>query len=84
MRIFSTKAYKFPHPDQSGSSVTVRARDFAEVPDWVQDTLLFRLATSDGTLTVSETRAQVAQVEKTEAADKANSVAQRAKQKAGE
>ncbi len=84
MRIFSKKAFKFPNPGRSDSAVTVRAREFAVVPDWVKDTLLFRLASQDGDITVLESHAQVAEVEKKEAADKATSVQQRAKQKAGE
>jgi hypothetical protein len=46
MRIFSTKAFAFQGSD--GEVVAVRPLDFAEVPDWVEKSLMWHWALKDG------------------------------------
>jgi hypothetical protein len=85
MRIFARKAFKFLHPNLGEASIIVRAREFADVPDWVEGTLLFRLARQDEDITVMDSPKAVLEAEKTESADKGTSVQQKAaKPKAGE
>lgn len=48
MKIFTKKAFRF---DMSGQkSITTKAMEFKTVPDWVKDTLIFKLASKDGTI----------------------------------
>lgn len=55
MRIYTTKSLKFDHPAGKGTAepVVTRARSFATVPDWVEDSNMFKLASREqDTLTV--------------------------------
>lgn len=72
MRVFSKATLRFDDPDRQQHSVVVRALDVgATLPDWVTKSAMFKLASSDGTLEVIETRAQAADAEK-KAADEPN------------
>lgn len=55
MRIYSNKSLLFINGDER---VKVKNFEITDVPDWVEDTPLFELAKSDGTLTVIESREQ--------------------------
>ncbi|WP_061317448.1 hypothetical protein [Clostridium botulinum] len=55
MRIYSNKALLFINGDERKK---VKNFEMTDVPDWVEDTPLFLLAKSDGTLTVIESREQ--------------------------
>ncbi|EPS56765.1 TPA: hypothetical protein ACXDAY_003470 [Clostridium botulinum] len=55
MRIYSNKSLLFINGDER---VKVKNFEMTDVPDWVEDTPLFELAKSDGTLTVIESREQ--------------------------
>lgn len=48
MKIFSKKTFRFDMKEQK--SVTIKAMEFKNVPDWVKDTLIFKLASKDGTI----------------------------------
>lgn len=61
MRIFSTKAFRFDTPGET--SVSVQARAFATVPDWVQSTRLFQLALQDEAITIVTGAQMAADVE---------------------
>ncbi len=71
MRIFSKQALRFGDPNKEQPSVHVKALAFADVPGWVGELPFFKLAKSDGTITVSETPKEVKAVEKV-AADNEN------------
>lgn len=65
MRILSKHTLRFDDPNGQEPSVTVRAHDlFTDVPNWVQNSTMFKLANSDGTLEVIESRQQESQAEK--------------------
>ncbi|HGG0416099.1 TPA: hypothetical protein ACJFE8_000849 [Clostridium sporogenes] len=55
MRIYSNKSLLFINGDER---VKVKNFEMTNVPDWVEDTPLFLLAKSDGTLTVIESKEQ--------------------------
>ncbi len=50
MRIFTKKAFQFEK--QNVPPVITKAMAFQDVPDWVKDTLLFKLALKDGSVQV--------------------------------
>ena len=82
MRIFAKKALQFDHPASQEPAVVVRAQDFAEVPDWVKQSTMFKLASQSGDVTVTETKQAVKDAEtgnkgKT-AADKAKEAEEKA------
>lgn len=56
MLIFSNKALQFDHPAGQETAVVVRAKDFVEVPDWVKQSTMFKLASQSGDVTVTETK----------------------------
>lgn len=56
MRIFSKVALRFDHPAGQEPAVVVRPQDFADVPDWVADSAMYKLASGDETVTEIETR----------------------------
>ena len=60
MRIFAKKAFRFDHPDgrNAAEPVYAQALSFHDVPDWVEKSRMFQLATLDGDVTVVETKAQ--------------------------
>lgn len=57
MRIFSKKSFQFHHPADQEASVNVQALSFTDVPDWVSDSTMYRLALSEGSIDVVETKA---------------------------
>ncbi|WP_289141543.1 hypothetical protein [uncultured Brevibacillus sp.] len=66
MRIFSKKTLQFDDPNKQEPPVVVRAQDFATVPDWVVKSSMYQLASADGTVSIVETRADVAAIENPE------------------
>lgn len=56
MRIFSKKAFQFDHPAGSAPAVTVQAGSFGDVPDWIADSIMFKLAKQDGDVEVIGSR----------------------------
>ncbi|MCL6442064.1 MAG: hypothetical protein K6T83_01135 [Alicyclobacillus sp.] len=60
-RIFSKVALRFDMPGET--PVVVKAKEFADVPDWVLGSQMFKLASQDGTVTVIESAQQASQVE---------------------
>lgn len=52
MRIFSKKALQFDHPTNAEKPVVVQKDSFADVPDWVQHSTMFQLASSDESVLV--------------------------------
>jgi hypothetical protein len=44
MRIFSRKAFQFDHPAGADTPVVVQMNSFSDVPDWVTDSALYKLA----------------------------------------
>ncbi|MCM3141665.1 hypothetical protein [Brevibacillus sp. MER 51] len=63
MRIYSRKAFQFDHPAGQEPAVVVRAADFAEVPNWVKHSSMFKLASQAGDVTVAETKQAVKEAE---------------------
>ena len=57
MRIFSKKAFQFDHPAGQEASVTVEAQGFADVPDWVAHSAMFKLASKAEEVEVIGSRA---------------------------
>lgn len=66
MRIFSKKTLQFDDPNKQEPPVVVRAQDFATVPEWVVNSSMYQLASADGTVSIVETRADVAAIENPE------------------
>jgi hypothetical protein len=65
MRVFSKKAFQFDHPaDPNEASVTVQALSFADVPEWVTESSMFKLASAEGSVEVIENKVQEAAAEK--------------------
>lgn len=56
MRIFTKKSFAFKN--NSGDSVVTRPLDFADVPDWVANDLIFTWGVADGDITVTESPKQ--------------------------
>ncbi|MGD8188565.1 hypothetical protein ACQCN2_01060 [Brevibacillus ginsengisoli] len=52
MRIFSKKSFQFDHPTGQEPAVVVLAGSFVDVPDWVSDSTMFKLASQDGDVDV--------------------------------
>lgn len=52
MFISSKKTYEFPNPDFPDKKVTIPAEYLGPVDDWVTDTLLFKLAVKEGSITM--------------------------------
>jgi hypothetical protein len=85
MRIFSNKSFQFDDPTGEQLSVTVQHQAFADVPDWVVNSTMYKLADQDGDIMVINTsqdeiaaeigspdlskRAKAAEVRKQAAAD---------------
>lgn len=56
MRIFSKKSLRFHHPKDNQTTATVQNQSFADVPDWVEESSMFKLASQDETVTVIESK----------------------------
>jgi hypothetical protein len=56
MKIFSKKTFQFDHPAGEQPAVVVQHQDFAVVPDWVYDSIMFKDALADGDITVIESK----------------------------
>lgn len=54
MRIFAKKQYELK---TQGGPIITRPLSFMDVPDYVQDQLIFKLAVKEGSITVIETAA---------------------------
>lgn len=66
MRVMATKSLLFT---QGEESVTVKNREIKDVPDWVAETMLFKLAQKDNTIQVIENKEQQKKAENGESAD---------------
>lgn len=65
MRILTKAKLRFDDPNGQEPSVIVNPRDlFADVPDWVRNSTMFKLASSDGTAEVIESHTQEKNAEK--------------------
>lgn len=64
MRIFSKASLEFRHPKDSSLKARVRANDFANVPDWVPQSRMFKLAANDETVTIIDSKAKEISAEK--------------------
>lgn len=62
IRIFAAKSFLFSNGEEE---VEVKNREMKEVPDWVADTQLFKLAEIDGNIQIMESKAVQKEVEKT-------------------
>lgn len=71
MRLFSKAALRFDHPSGDAESVRVRPLAFADVPDWVRDSSMFKLASGDETVSEVETKSDEKKADK-KAAEKSN------------
>lgn len=56
MRIFSKKAFQFDHPAGDQPAVVVQPQAFADVPDWVEDSTMFKLASGEDSVMVIGSR----------------------------
>ncbi|MBG9773564.1 hypothetical protein [Brevibacillus laterosporus] len=56
MRIFSEKSFQFDHPAGQEPAVVVQSQSFADVPDWVSQSLMFKLASQNEEVTVVENK----------------------------
>lgn len=56
MRIFSKKRFRFDHPGGigAGEPVYTQALSFHDVPEWVKESSMFKLASAAGDVTVTE------------------------------
>lgn len=52
MRIYSKKSLQFDHPTNAEKPIVVQKDSFADVPDWVQHSTMFQLATSEDSVLV--------------------------------
>lgn len=57
MRIFSKKSFQFDHPAGSEPAVVVQALAFADVPDWVKQSQMYKLASVAGEVEIIENKA---------------------------
>ena len=58
MRIHSAKTFLFQHPKKTEESVEIKNSEMKSLPDWVEDTMLFKLAMKDKDITIIESREQ--------------------------
>ncbi|GED71180.1 hypothetical protein BRE01_48820 [Brevibacillus reuszeri] len=63
MLIMSKKSFQFDHPAGQEPVVVVRAHEFVEVPEWVKQSSMFKLASQAGDVTVTETKQAVKDAE---------------------
>jgi hypothetical protein len=56
MRIFSKRSFQFDHPAGEQPAVVVRSQSFADVPDWVADSAMYKLALDDEDVMPIESR----------------------------
>ncbi|MBY0054127.1 hypothetical protein H7K32_21170 [Brevibacillus agri] len=54
MRIFAKRAFQFDHPAGHEPAVVVQSQSFADVPDWVAASTMFKLASISDDVTVIE------------------------------
>lgn len=64
MRIFSKKSFQFDHPAGEEAPVIVQALSFADVPEWVADSTMFKLAKGEESVDVIESKADEVKAEK--------------------
>ena len=56
MRLFSNKSYTF----QKGElEVSIKNQEIKDMPDWIEETLLFKLAKKEGSISIIETPEQL-------------------------
>jgi hypothetical protein len=72
MRIFSKKHLRFHHPKDSEETVSIQSQSFGDVPDWVADSSMFKLASKDETVTVIESKKDELEAETGTKKDKKN------------
>lgn len=80
MRVFAKKSFQFDHPTDENQKVTVQALDFANVPDWVVDSTMFKLASAEGSVDVVDGKTQEAVAEKAATDPVLNQLKARAKE----
>jgi len=68
-RVFSKQAATFNHPKDYETTASVEALVFAEVPDWVMDSGMFKLLEKSKKIEVIVSRADIAKVEKSNGKD---------------
>lgn len=61
MRVFSVKSFLFVRGEEK---VKVRNQEMKDVPDWVAETQLFKLAQIDGNIQILSSKSEEKQVEK--------------------
>ena len=77
MRIYTKKAFWFEQ--KNVTPVITKAMGFQEVPEWVKDTLLFRLALQDGSVQVLSTVKQQKELENDGMTEEEKEVREKAK-----
>ncbi|HID0769571.1 TPA: hypothetical protein ACXC99_003668 [Clostridium botulinum] len=60
MRVFASKSYLFK---QEGEVALINNQEIKDMPDWIENTLLFKLAESDGSIQIIENNIQQKSVE---------------------
>ncbi|WP_436663554.1 hypothetical protein ACOALA_13505 [Alicyclobacillus acidoterrestris] len=72
MRIFSKKRFRFDHPGGigAGGPVYTQALSFHDVPDWVKESSMFKLAYSAGDVAITNGKADETAVEEAAHAEK--------------
>lgn len=63
IQIFSEQAAKFHHPKDYNITASVKAFEFAEVPEWVMQSRIYKLLVSDKKIRLIEGKKDVAEVE---------------------
>lgn len=56
MRIFAKKSFQFDHPAGAAPAVVVPYKSFADVPDWVAESTMFKLALQDEDILVTNNK----------------------------
>ncbi len=70
MKIFSNKTFQFDHPTGDAESVVIQNNAFDTVPDWVEDSRMFKLAFADGDITIINNKGDELAAEKGDKSEK--------------
>ncbi|NFK78995.1 hypothetical protein FDA95_10330 [Clostridium botulinum] len=60
MRVFASKSYLFK---QGEEGAPINNKEIKDMPDWIENTLLFKLAESDGSIQIIENNIQQKSIE---------------------
>ncbi|NFI47861.1 hypothetical protein FDA77_18745 [Clostridium botulinum] len=60
MRVFASKSYLFKQEEEVA---LINNQEIKDMPDWIENTLLFKLAESDGSIQIIENNIQQKSVE---------------------